>query len=200
MSALLDSRECHLLIGRVEVLRSGRNPNLDRVYGITLRCIPLAMDDAAAGRHRLDFVGPQNVALTCTVSVPQAAIEHVSDDLHVPVSVWSESFAWSDTIIIQNPQHAKIRIGGIVIVAKRERIKSLEPVAICFSPILTMTNGDHFQASLSAAKLSPHDPGPFDQCPQLHLGDHARQRFHAAIRAQVDARSEEHTSELQSPD
>src|SRR6058998_4267325 len=147
MSALLDSRECHLLIGRLEVLRSGRNPNLDRVYGITLRCIPLAMDDAAAGRHRLDFVGPQNVALTCTVFVPQAAFEHVSDDLHVAVSVWSESFAWSDTIIIENPQHAKIRIGRIVVIAKRERIKSLEPPAICLSPILALTNCDHFPAS-----------------------------------------------------
>src|SRR5437870_7591867 len=147
MSALLDSRECDLLIGRLEVLGSRRNPNLDRVYGIALRCIPLAMDDAAAGRHRLDFVGPQNVALTCTVSVLQAAFEHVSDDLHVAVSVWSESFAWSDTIIIQNPQHTKIRIGRIVIIAKGERIKSLEPAAICLSPILTVTNGDHFPAS-----------------------------------------------------
>src|SRR5205809_7490383 len=105
------------------------------------------MDDAAAGRHRLDFVGPENVALTCAVSVLQAAFEYVSDDLHVAVSVRSESFAWSDTIIIENPQHAKIRIGRIVVIAKRERIKSLEPPAICLSPILALTDCDHFPAS-----------------------------------------------------
>ena len=105
------------------------------------------------------------------------------------MGVRAETFAWGDAIIIQHPQDAKIRIRGIIIVPKGKRIKSPEPAAIRMSAILTLTKRDHY---LSVAELFAHDLCALDERLQLHLGNHAGQRFHAAICGQVHAVGRDH--------
>src|SRR5207302_9058374 len=142
---------------------------------------------------RLYFVRTENVPFTGTVSMLYAAFEHIRDDFHVAMGVQAETFSWGDAIIIQHPQDAKIRIRGIIIVPKGKRIKSPEPAAIRMYAILTLTKRDHY---LSVAELYAHDLCALDERLQLHLGNHAGQRFHAAICGQVHAVGRDHFDNL----
>jgi hypothetical protein len=58
-----------LLVAELQAVRVGKNPNLEEVHRIGLRCVVLAMADAGARAHALHVADSDNGARTGAVFV-----------------------------------------------------------------------------------------------------------------------------------
>src|SRR5215510_4624041 len=142
----MSHERCHIYLSNDQITQifcARRNPDLDRMHELSLGVIPLAVNDSAARRHCLHFVGPENVAFACAVAMAQSALEHIRNDFHVAVSVRPEAFAGRDSIVVEHTQDAEIRKRRIVVVRERKRVVSFQPSALGVSTLITFAYFDH---------------------------------------------------------
>src|SRR4051812_26898288 len=95
--------------------------------GFAARGIDLAVANAAARGHRLHFAGTDLAFGAGAVGMPQRALDHPGDDLHIVVAVFTKAAARLDDIIIDDAERPIAHVVGIVVAAERKRVKAVEP-------------------------------------------------------------------------
>src|SRR6185436_12945922 len=73
----------------------------------------------------------------------QRALENVSNDLHVAMAVHGKASTGGNKIFIDNSQHSKAHVAGIVVLIERECVIGVEPAVVEVSPLLSFSNRDH---------------------------------------------------------
>ena len=121
------SRIGALLIARDEPLALRHYPDLQEMHPLVLRRIVFAVGDAGAGGHPLNFARANNSARAETVLVLKCAVQHVTDDFHVPMAVWRKASLRRHPVFIDDSEAAESHMGRIVIFAKREAVPAVEP-------------------------------------------------------------------------
>ena len=92
--------------------------------------IEFAVPNARPGRHPLHVAGPDDRASTDTVLMFQCAFDDVRDDLHVAVAVGAKPRTGPDPVLIDNPQRAEAHVTGVVVIAKRKGVTTVQPAEI----------------------------------------------------------------------
>ena len=77
----------------------------------------------------------------------QRALENVSKDLHVAMSVTGKPATSLDHVFINHPQAAKTHVRRIIVIAKRECVIGIEPAEIEMATLLCFANFDHQYSS-----------------------------------------------------
>src|SRR5262245_63646544 len=108
----------------------GKNPDLQEVHELLTRVIELAVGDARAGAHSLNLPRAYDRARTQAVLVCKRTVEHVGDDLHVPVRVSAEALTRLHAVFVDHAQHAETHEPGVVIVGEGERMVALQPAML----------------------------------------------------------------------
>src|SRR5687767_2584098 len=101
------------------------------------------MPDASPCAHSLHITRANNRSVAHTVLVAQPALEHVCDDLHVPMTMGREAAPWMNVVFIDDAQRAKTHIPRVVILSKRKRVIRLEPAKVEMAALLCFSNCDH---------------------------------------------------------
>ena len=115
---------------------------MDRVF---FRMIEFAVPNARPGRHPLHVAGPDDRASANTVFMFQRAFDDVRDDLHVAVAVGAEPRPGPDPVLIDNSQRAEAHVTGVVVVAKRKGVTTVQPPQIGRAAFLRASHCDHGQ-------------------------------------------------------
>ena len=89
------------------------------------------MADAGAGRHPLRQARIQHAVVALAVGVLQASGYYPGDDLHVAVTVGSESLPARNDVVVVDQQQAVSLVLGCPVVAEVERVLRVEPTSIC---------------------------------------------------------------------
>ena len=97
------------------------------------------MNDTCSRRHRLDFIGSENVSLAHAVAMEKVAVEHVGDDLHVAMCMRAETLSRLDAIVVDHPQGTKSHVFGIVVVGEGKREVGVQPSPIGMSSFITLS-------------------------------------------------------------
>src|SRR5690606_38113754 len=92
--------------------------------------VELAVLDAVAGAHPLQFARAEHALAAVVVAVRQPAFEHVADDLHVRVAVRREARARRDAVLVDHAQRAPAHPGRVVVMAEGERVVAVEPAGL----------------------------------------------------------------------
>src|SRR5690606_19464438 len=90
----------------------------------------LAVFDAAAGAHPLQFAGPQHAAAATAVAMRERAADHVAQDLHVGVPMRRKPAARRDTVFVDHAQRPETHPPGVVVMAERKRVPAVEPSGV----------------------------------------------------------------------
>lgn len=80
------------------------NPDLQQAGRLGFGWIELAVVHSAAGAHQLDLSGFQHPSISHAVLVFECSVKDVAKDFHVVMRMRRESGAWSDDILINDPQ------------------------------------------------------------------------------------------------
>ena len=139
-----------LIIGKKLLLVTGRqsrarrqDPDLQEVHGFLVGSVILAVGYASSSAHPLDFSRLDNGSVAHAVLVAQSALEHVSDNLHVPVTVRWEASAWCHAIVIEYAQRSEAHEPRVVIVREGEGVLGVKPPVIRVAPILRFPYRQH---------------------------------------------------------
>jgi hypothetical protein len=118
--------------------------------------------DAGPGGHALDVARPDDRTGAEIVLVLQGAVENVGHDLHVAMAVRRKAGTGLDDVVVENAQHGKPHVLGIVVVGERERVPGIEPAMVGMAAILRVANGDHdrtpFEFGLDAVERGSGEP------------------------------------------
>src|ERR1051325_8242494 len=101
------------------------------------------MDDSAAGRHGLDFIGADDVLFTCTVAMQNVAFDNIRNDFHIAMGVGSKALAWCDLIVVEHAQRVEAHVVRIMIVTKRKGLVGIEPPLLGMAAFFASSKPDH---------------------------------------------------------
>src|SRR3954467_11303820 len=139
-ASLLPRVECDLLVPGFKILGVGQDPDLEEMHLFDFGRIELAVYNTAAGRHQLHFIRTENISPAGTVAMQHLALEHIRQDFHVPMGMWTEACPGSNSIVVNNPQDTKSHMLGVVIVSKGKGEKRFQPTAIAATAVLATSN------------------------------------------------------------
>ena len=111
-----------LLVARRQPLPLGQQPDLVEMDPLRVRGVELAVADAGASGHALQFARPDDRAVAHAVLVCERPVEDIGDDLHVPMAVHPEPLARLHPVVVDDPQRTKAHVGGVVVIAKGKRV------------------------------------------------------------------------------
>ena len=120
-----------------------QQPDLVEMDPFLVRGIELAVADAGAGGHALQFAGPDDRAVAHAVLVLERPVEDVGDDLHVPMAVHPEPLTGLHPVVVDDPQGAKAHVGGVVVIAEGKRVIGVEPAVVEVASLGSLANLDH---------------------------------------------------------
>src|SRR5262249_26215418 len=120
-----------------------QDPDLHEVDRVGRGRVVLAVQDAGAGGHALHLAGADDGAGAQAVAVLQRALDDVGDDLHVAVRVGAEAGARPNPVLVHDAEAAEAHVGGVVVVAERERVPAVQPVDLGPATGVTRSQGDH---------------------------------------------------------
>src|SRR5436305_5369588 len=100
------------------------------MYRLIFRGIGLAMPDSRSGAHLLHIIGTNDRACAHAVLVLKRAFEHVSDDLHVAMTVRGKAVSSLHAVFVDDAQTAKGHEARIVILVEREGVIGVEPAEV----------------------------------------------------------------------
>src|SRR5690606_25593256 len=107
------------------------------------RAVELAVLDAVAGTHPLQFAGAQDAFAAGAVAVRERAFDDVAEDLHVGMAMRRETCAGRDAILVDHAQRPPAHPRRIVVLAERERVSAVEPAGTAAAAISGMAFDDH---------------------------------------------------------
>jgi hypothetical protein len=119
--------------------------------GLALRRVVLAVADAGARRHALHVARPDHRAGADRVLMLERAFQHVRDDLHVAVAVGWKAAARRNAVVIDHPQRAEPHVGGVVVLAERERVAAVEPAEIGTAAVFGFSQRECHRSLLPAS-------------------------------------------------
>ena len=149
-----------LLVAGRDAARGRLDPDLQEVHGLGRRGVELAVAHAGAGTHALHVAGPDHRAGAEAVAMLEAALQHVGDDLHVPMGVGREALARRDPILVDHAQRTEADEPRIVVAGERERVPGVEPPVVGVSPVrcLPHHNGHTYWTLAQSARI----PAPLE--------------------------------------
>ena len=109
------------------------------MHRLILRRIEFAVLHSGAGGHVLHLARADHTPVAHRVLVLQRAAEDVSDNLHVPMRMRSETHPRHDEIIVDDAQAAEADPLRVVIIREAESVIGVEPSVfrvpsfVCFS-------------------------------------------------------------------
>src|SRR5229473_766466 len=142
-SLLFRFAEPALLIFGLETVAFGKKPDLVQVHGFSGRVIELAVAHAGAGRHALQFAGPDGGTVAHAVLVLQAAIQDIRDNFHIAVTVHAEALAWLHAVFIHDPERAKAHLPGVIIIGEGKGVVGVKPAVVGMAALCRFTYLDH---------------------------------------------------------
>src|SRR5947209_6316078 len=105
-----------LLVRRRDAVALRLDPDLQEVGNALLLVVVFAVAHARSRAHALHVAGNDGRAVADRVLVPQRALEHVSDDLHVAVAMGAEPGARLHAVFVDYPQWAVAHVRGVLVV------------------------------------------------------------------------------------
>src|SRR4030095_16849812 len=102
-----------------------------------------AVHDAGAGPHHLDLPRMDDPAAARAVLVLERALQHVRQDLHVPMAVTPDPLARLDPVVVDHTECAEPQVLRIVVVAERERVPAVEPPQVRAASIVGAPDRHH---------------------------------------------------------
>ena len=119
-------------------------PDLQKMDGFAERRIHLAVGNAGAGAHLLDFAGFDDAAAAHAVAVFQFAVEHDGNDFHVFVRMGTEAFGRGDDVVVNDAQVAETEVTRVVIGSERKGVAAVEPRGLGVAAVAGSANRKHF--------------------------------------------------------
>ena len=80
------------------------DPDLQQAGWLGFGWIKLAVLHSSTSAHDLDLTGEQHSSVSHTILMLECSVKDVAEDLHVVMRMRRESGAWSDDILINDPQ------------------------------------------------------------------------------------------------
>ena len=80
--------------------------------------------------HDLNLAGLYLCMITHAVAVLDGALQHVTEDFHVAVTMRREAFAGRDDVLVDDTQGTETHVLRIVILPEAERMPGLEPAMV----------------------------------------------------------------------
>ena len=117
-AALFLGLESLLLVLRRDAGDVRLDPDLQEVHRLRLRVVELAVHDAAPGAHALHVALADDGARARGVLVRQLAVEHVADDLHVPVAMRAEAGTRDHAVLVDDAQRPELHVLRIPVVGE----------------------------------------------------------------------------------
>src|SRR6266850_2233052 len=178
----LVGREVLLLVAGREAALLGDDPDLQEVHRVGPGGVELAVRDAGTRAHALHVAGPDLPTAAGGVAMCQPALEHVGQDLHVPVRMRAESLPWLHGVVVDHAQRAEPHVFGVVVVAEREGVPGIEPTGVGVEAVAGLAQLDHSVLRLRGLRLLPRrkrgmpdHPVRFESCPLSETGRYPRE-------------------------
>jgi hypothetical protein len=82
------------------------------------------------------------------VTMRQFTRKHVTDDLHILVTMFAKPLPCLNAILIDHPQITPAHKLGIAVTGKRKRVKAFQPAVIGIAAVLGFSESEHDKACL----------------------------------------------------
>src|SRR5438270_4097446 len=132
-----------LLVSRLESLPLRQEPDLVEMDRLLVGGIEFAVPYPRACGHVLHLARAQHGTVAEAVPMFERPFEDVGDDLHVPVAVRPKPLAGLHAVVVDDPQCAEAHMGGVVVIAKGERVEGIEPAVVEVSPFDSLAYANH---------------------------------------------------------
>src|SRR5262249_37532694 len=134
-AALFTVGKVLLLVGGRHAEPGGLDPDLQEVRDALALVVVLAVAHAGAGAHALHVARHDGRAVAHGVLVPERAVEHVGDDLHVAMAVRAEAGPRLHAVLVDDAQRPVAHVPGVVVVRERKAVIRLEPAVLRVSAL-----------------------------------------------------------------
>ncbi|KFB71922.1 MAG: hypothetical protein AW09_002920 [Candidatus Accumulibacter phosphatis] len=104
-----------LLVTRRNAGHVGRNPDLQKVRGLALGVVELAVRHAGAGTHALHVAGWNTLDIAHAVLMREISRQNVTDDFHVAVAMLAKAGTGGHPVLVDDPQVAPAHVRRVVI-------------------------------------------------------------------------------------
>ncbi|KAG1256364.1 hypothetical protein G6F65_016343 [Rhizopus arrhizus] len=142
-ATLLRVAESALFVLRGNAGHVGLDPDLQHVrFGVRQR-VELGVHHTAASAHPLHVAGLDGRTAAHAVLVRNGAVQHIGDDLHVPMAVRAEAAAGSNAVVIDHAQCAEAHVSRGVVVGEGKGVKRIEPPMVGVTPFGSAANRKH---------------------------------------------------------
>ncbi|KAG0768036.1 hypothetical protein G6F22_017554 [Rhizopus arrhizus] len=92
--------------------------------------VELGVHHTAASAHPLHVAGLDGRTAAHAVLVRNGAVQHIGDDLHVPMAVRAEAAAGSNAVVIDHAQCAEAHVSRVVVVGEGEGMAGGQPAML----------------------------------------------------------------------
>src|SRR5215207_3202736 len=135
----------HLLLHpRVEAGGVGQDPDLDEAHGLVLGGVLLRVVGPRAQGHALHRPGRQRAGGAADrVLVPEAALDHVGEPLHVLVGVHRPDRPRHQPVVVEHPHGPEAVVAGVAVGAEGEVPAGAEPAALLLVDLVVAPDGQH---------------------------------------------------------
>lgn len=135
--------ELLLLVLRRDAYLVGHEPDLEQVESLVAGGVHLAVADAGAGGHVLEFAGDEGLAGAHGVLVFDGTLEDVGEDLHVAMGVLAEAHGRGDEVLVDDAEGAETHVRGIVVLGEGEGEVGVEPTVVGMAAFCCFPDGLH---------------------------------------------------------
>ncbi len=139
------------LIARSHVGLVRFDPDLEEVDQLVLRRVVFAMPHARAGAHALHVPGADHRAVAHRVLVREPALEDITDDLHVAVTVRAETLARLDAVLVDDAKGAEPHVLRVLVVREGKGVEGAKPAVLGKASFLAAANLHHGRLSHSCS-------------------------------------------------
>src|SRR6185503_6225949 len=116
------------------------------------------MRNPGAGSHSLNIARANHRSVSHAVAMFQRAFKNVSNDFHVAVCMSGKAAAGVHKVFVNDAQTTKTYESGIVVVAKRKRVKGVQPAKVEMAAPVGLAYLDHSKyLPLRLPNPSPRD-------------------------------------------
>src|SRR5688572_1317437 len=107
------------------------------------RSVEFAMLHTRTRAHALHTARTNNGTVAHIVHVRQCSLQHITDDLHITVTMSAETASGLDSIIVNDAQRTKPGMFGVVVIGKRKAVPGIQPAVIGMAAFLGSTYFHH---------------------------------------------------------
>src|SRR5678816_2205001 len=113
------------------------------MHRLLARRIRLTVRNPCTGSHSLHIARADHRSVSHAVAMFQRAFKNVSNDFHVAMGMGGKAATGVHEVFVNDAQTAKTHEGGIVVVAKRKRVKGVQPAKVEMAALVGLAYLDH---------------------------------------------------------